>query len=201
VTVIDSTSRGDPARFRSFDELTQLLNAMPASAKDEGRVALLMRRGEGGGRETLPIALLEPDDGVPGDAWSRSKHRNGDMQIAVMEKGVAELIANGQPLALFGDCLVLDLDLSAGNLPPGSRLRVGEALLEVTHEPHNGCQKYRGRFGADALRLVWIQELRHRNLRGIYMRVVTAGRVKLGDCVNVLSRAVAASTKQAQFGT
>ena len=200
MTVINSTSRGDPARFRSFDELTQMLKAMPASAKNEGRVALLMRRDEGGRRETLQTAVLQPDDGVPGDAWSRSQRRNGEMQIAVMEKGVAELIGNGQPLALFGDCLVLDLDLSAGNLPPGSRLKVGEALLEVTPAPHNGCQKYRSRFGADALRLVWLEELRHRNLRGIYMRVVTAGRVNLGDRVNVLSRAHAeVSAKQQQF--
>jgi MOSC domain-containing protein YiiM len=193
VTVIDSTSRGDPARFRSLDELTQMLKAMPASATDEGRVALVMRRGEGGRRETLQDVVLVPDDGVPGDAWGRSQRRNGDMQIAVMEKAIAEFIANGQPLALFGDCLVLDLDLSAGNLPPGSRLRVGEALLEVTPAPHNGCQKYRARFGEDALRFVWMQELRHRNLRGIYMRVVTAGRVKPGDRVNVLSRAAAAA--------
>jgi MOSC domain-containing protein YiiM len=78
-------------------------------------------------------------------------------------------------------------------LPPGSRLRVGEALLEVTPAPHNGCQKYRARFGEDALRFVWMQELRHRNLRGIYMRVETAGRVKPGDRVNVLSRAAAAA--------
>jgi len=200
--VIDSTSRGDPARFRSFDELKQMLKAMPASAKDEGRVALLMRRGKGGARETLQTAVLEPDDGVPGDAWSRSQRRNGNMQIAVMEKCVAELIANGQPLALFGDCLVLDLDLSAGNLPAGSRLRVGEALLEVTPEPHNGCQKYRARFGPDALRLVWLEELRHRNLRGIYMRVVTAGRVRPGDRVIVLSRADAeVLRKQEQLAT
>jgi hypothetical protein len=193
VTVIDSTSRGDPARFRSFDDLMQMLKAMPPSGKDDGRVALLMRRGRGGRREALQKVVLEANDGVPGDVWGRSAQRTADMQIAVMEKGVAELIANGQPLILFGDCLVLDLDLSAGNLPPGSRLRVGEALLEVTPVPHNGCQKYRARFGPDALRFVWLQELRHRNLRGIYMRVVTPGEVELGDRVNVISRDAAAA--------
>jgi hypothetical protein len=202
VTTIDSTTRGDPARFRSLDELIRMLKDLPPSEKDEGRVALLMCRGEGGRRETLRKVVLEPNDGIPGDAWGRSARRNGDMQIAVMEKGVAELIANGQPLALFGDCLVLDLDLSAGNLPPGSRLRVGKALLEVTPEPHNGCQKYRSRFGPDALRFVWMEELRYRNLRGIYMRVVTPGQVERGDRVNVISRnAAAASAKQVQFAT
>src|SRR5215210_4651163 len=79
VTVIDSTTRGDPARFRSFDELTQMLQAMPASAKEEGRVSLLMRRGKAGRRETLQTVVLEPDEGVPGDAWGRSQRRKNDM--------------------------------------------------------------------------------------------------------------------------
>ena len=106
---------------------------------------------EGGRRETLQNVALGPDIGIPGDAWCRETERNQDMQIAVMELEVAELIANGQPLTLFGDCLLLDLDLSARNLTTGSRLRIGSALLEVTPMPHNGCRKFRGRFG-DELR-------------------------------------------------
>src|SRR5262245_56975072 len=110
------------------------------------------------------------------------------MQIAVMQKDVAEMIANGQSLTLFGDCLILDLDLSSANLPAGSRVKVGAATLEVTPEPHNGCMKFRSRFGADALRFVSIRELRHRNLRGIYMRVAEAGEVGARDPVEVISR-------------
>jgi MOSC domain-containing protein YiiM len=110
------------------------------------------------------------------------------MQIAVMEKDVAELIANGQPLTVFGDCLFLELDLSSGNLPPGSRVRVGGALLEVTSTPHNGCQKFRARFGDGALRFVSMRELRNRNLREIYMRVTEGGEVIVGASVDVISR-------------
>ena len=165
---------------------------MPPRGRDRGSVVLLMRRGEEGRREVLQEAVLGPDVGVPGDAWGRKPQRNGDMQIAVMEKDVAELIANGQPLTLFGDCLVLDLDLSVANLPPGSRLRIGGAALEVTAEPHNGCSKFRARFGDDALRFVSMRELRHRNLRGIYMRVAEGGAVRAGDPVEVLSRPRAA---------
>jgi MOSC domain-containing protein YiiM len=131
---------------------------------------------------------LTPDLGVPGDAWSRRASGNLEMQISVMQKDVAELIANGQPLTLFGDNLFLDLDLSTANLPPGSRVRIGGVLLEITPMPHNGCRKFKARFGDDALQLVWKPELRQRNLRGIYMRVVEEGEVTAGDRAEVTFR-------------
>jgi hypothetical protein len=191
VTIIDSNSVGDPDRFRSLDDLERMLEAMPPGNRDKGRVALIMTRHEGGRREALDRAVLEPDVGIPGDAWGRDADRDNDMQIAVMEKNVAEMIANGQPLILFGDCLFLDLDLCPANLPPGSRVQVGGAVLEVTPTPHNGCRKFRARFGDGALRFVSKRELRHRNLRGIYMRVATAGEVRAGDTADVISRPAA----------
>ena len=110
--------------------------------------------------------------------------------LTVMQVDVAELVANGQPLTVFGDNVFLELDLSADNLPTGSRVRIGRATLEVTAKPHNGCRKFAARFGHDALRLVNRAELRHRNLRGIYMRVVEAGHVAVGDPVEVLFRPI-----------
>jgi MOSC domain-containing protein YiiM len=185
---IDSNSVGDPSRFRALADLEAMLQSLPDGRANSGSVALLMRRGECGRREILERAVLAPETGIPGDAWGRSPQPRRDMQIAVMQKDVAELIANGQPLALFGDCLILDLDLSAGNLPAGSRVRVGGAVLEVTPEPHNGCRKFRARFGDGALRFVSGRDLRHRNLRGIYMRVAEQGEVKTGDPMTVISR-------------
>ena len=186
---IDSTSVGAQDRFLSLSTLEEGLSNLPSAGEDNGHVALLMRRGADGRREILDRAELKPDTGVPGDKWSRSERRNPGMQIAVMQTDIAELIANGQPLTLFGDCLILDLDLSTTNLPVGSRGRVGNALLEVTPEPHNGCLKFRARFGADALRFVSMKQLRHRNLRGIYMRVVEGGEVAINDAAIVRSRA------------
>jgi MOSC domain-containing protein YiiM len=105
-----------------------------------------------------------------------------------MRIDVARLFANGQPLFLFGDNLLVDLDLSLANLPTGSRLRLGAAQLEVTPEPHTGCAKFRQRFGADALRFTADRRFRHLRLRGIYLKVVDAGEVALGDSIEVLTR-------------
>jgi len=183
---IDSSSGGDPARHQQLDNLERAFTALPNAPKSVGRIALIVRKREGGVREMPERARLLPDAGLPGDAWGRRPEPDPEGQLTVMEKDVAELIANGQPLPLFGDNLIVELDLSRGNLPTGTRVRTGTALLEVTPKPHNGCHKFRGRFGADALRFVSRPDLRHRNLRGIYMRVIEAGDVALGDRVEVV---------------
>ncbi len=192
MVTIDSSSLGDPARYTTLDHLERSLAAMPGAPADRGRLVLLVRRWEGGLRETPERVRLEPDAGLPGDAWGRQKEPRPEAQITVRQIDVAELIANGQPLTLFGDNLFLDLDLSVSNLPTGSRLQVGGATLEVTSKPHNGCKKFHARFGADALRFVSRPDLRHRNFRGIYMRVVQPGEAALGDPVEVIARAASA---------
>jgi len=179
---------GDPSRHLPLGELEQKLGTLPAAPRDAGRVALLVRRRPDKVRETPTRIDLGPDSGVPGDAWGRGQKPDSTAQVTVMEIDVAEMIANGQPLTVFGDNLFLALDLSVENLPTGTRLRLGRALLEVTAKPHNGCRKFAARFGHDALRLVANPELRHRNLRGIYLCVVEAGEVAVGDAVAVVSR-------------
>ena len=179
---------GDPSRHLPLGELEQKLGTLLAAPRDAGRVALLVRRRADKVRETPTRIDLGPDTGVPGDAWGRGQKPDRAAQVTVMEIDVAEMVANGQPLTVFGDNLFLALDLSVENLPTGSRLRLGRALLEVTAKPHNGCRKFAARFGHDALRLVANPELRHRNLRGIYLCVVEAGEVAVGDAVAVVSR-------------
>lgn len=186
--LIDSSSVGDSARFLALDVLETRRAELPPAPRDTGRVRLVVKRGPGGQRETLPRVVLTRQSGVPGDAWGRQRGPAAEAQLTVMQIDIADLVANGQPLTLFGDQLFLDLDLSAANLPPGSRLRAGTATLEVTAMPHNGCRKFRERFGDAALRLVSTRELRHLNLRGVYMRVVEDGDVAVDDLVQVLSR-------------
>ncbi|MCI0344126.1 MAG: hypothetical protein L0221_01600 [Chloroflexi bacterium] len=186
--IIDSESTGDPARFLSLDLLAPAFAALSEAPRDRGSVALIVRRSEEGRRETPGRVRLVPGDGIPGDAWGRREHKTLDGSITVMQAAIAELMANGQPLVLFGDNLFLDLDLSTSNLGVGSRVRVGTAILEVTPKPHSGCGKFSGRFGVDALRLTATPEGRARRARGLYMRVVEAGDVSPGDAVEVLQR-------------
>ncbi len=178
---------GDSSRHVPLKELERGLAAL-APPKDVGTLALIVARGDDGRRETPERAVLTPEGGVPGDAWVRDAPEKIDAQITVMRIDVARLFASGQPLSLFGDNLLVDLDISVANLPAGSRLRLGAALLEVTPEPHTGCIKFRQRFGGDALRLTADRRFRDLRLRGIYTKVVEGGEVAPGDPIEVLRR-------------
>ncbi|HKE10049.1 MAG TPA: MOSC domain-containing protein [Myxococcota bacterium] len=180
--------RGDPQCHRSLAELERGLRRLAGSPSTSGRLSLIVRRREDGVRETPERVRLSPQEGVPGDGWMRRPRRDPEAQLAVMQRDVAELIANGQPLSVFGDNLFVELDLSSANLPPGSRLRLGDALVVVTPKPHNGCLKFQGRFGQEALRFVQATPTRGQNLRGIYWRVVESGEVAVGDPIDVVSR-------------
>jgi MOSC domain-containing protein YiiM len=182
------TLKEDISQQPPFEELESGLADL-APPSDTGTLALIVTRGNEGQRGTPQHALLTPEGGVPGDAWARRSPRKIDSQITMMRVDVARLLANEQPLSLFGDNLLVDLDLSVANLPTGSRLRLGSALVEVTPEPHNGCAKFKRRFGDSALRLTADARFRPLRLRGIYVKVVEAGEVALGDSIQVLTRA------------
>ena len=184
----DYGPHGDASRHLSMAQLDAGLAALPVVPKDTGHLRLIVRRRADGVREALESVCLSADEGVPGDGWSRRPPRKPDAQLAVMNHDIAELIANGQPLTLFGDNLFVDLDVSAASLPFGTRLRVGEAVLEMTPEPHDGCYKFNERFGNDALKFVQGKATRHQNRRGVYWKVIDSGAVCVGSAVEVLSR-------------
>jgi MOSC domain-containing protein YiiM len=180
--------RGDASRHLPGEALEAHLRALPAAPRERGCVTLIVLRRPDGVRETPARVWLSPEEGVPGDRWGRRSPEKRDAQLAVMCRAVAEVIANGQPLTVFGDNLFVDLDVSAENLPLGTRLRLGSAVVEVSPKPHDGCHKFKARFGGDALRAVQAPETRSQNRRGIYWTVVEAGECGVGDAVEVLAR-------------
>ncbi len=173
----------DPAH-RPFEALEEAIQRLGPGPQDNGSVDTIVLRLPGEGRATPDRALVSPDWGLHGDRWALNPDRNPDAQITLMNAGVALAVAGSQDrVPLSGDNLIVRLDLSETNLPPGTRLRIGEALLEVTALPHTGCPKFSRRFGEEALRLVNLKDYRPRKLRGIYVRVVEAGQIGVGDAI------------------
>jgi MOSC domain-containing protein YiiM len=179
---------GDATRHLPGKDLERDLGRLASPPADAGRLRVIVRRLSDGSRDRPERVRLTPEDGVPGDGWGRRPPRDPEAQLAVMRNDVAELIANGQSLELFGNNLFVDLDVSAENLPDGARLRVGGAVVEVTPFPHNGCAKFSARFGPDALRFVQAPATRGQNRRGIYWKVIEAGDAGIGDSIRVLTR-------------
>jgi MOSC domain-containing protein YiiM len=160
-----------------------------AAPQEEGTLELIVRRPEVEEREVVEEAQLDLDVGLVGDNWStrgRSGGRpaNTKAQLTIKSARAAALVA-GDPerWPLAGDQLYVDFDLSGDNIPPGTRLEIGEAVIEVTDEPHTGCKKYSSRFGLDALMFVNSPDGRALNLRGINTRVVKPGTIRVGDAV------------------
>lgn len=176
-------------KHRTTDELHAGLIEIRQSPADDGELELIVRRPGIGLREILPEGQLDLVEGLVGDTWrtrpsSRTpdKSPHPDMQINIINARLIELVAQERERwALAGDQLYVDLDLSAANLPPGTRLAIGTALIEVTKEPHTGCGKFVERFGVDAMKFVNSPLGRELNLRGVNARVVQPGIIRAGD--------------------
>lgn len=179
---------------RRVEELEAGLASIRESPRDEGPVALIVRRPGVGARETLDEAEIDAADGLVGDNWrvrgssmtpDRSAHP--DMQLTLMNARAIDLIAGDRERwALAGDQLFVDLDLGVDNMPAGTRLALGSAVLEITELPHTGCKKFATRFGVDAVKFVNSPEGRRLRLRGVNARVVESGTVRVGDLARKL---------------
>ena len=170
-------------------ELEAGLDAIRQSPKDEGVLEMIVRRPRVDEREVLDNGELDLQQGLAGDSWTMrrsSRTADGsphpDSQLNIMNSRVIALVAGDKDRwQLAGDQLFLDLDLSADNLPAGTQLALGSAVIEVTPPPHLGCHKFVARFGLDAMKFVNSALGRQLHLRGINAKVVTAGTVRVGD--------------------
>lgn len=175
-------------------ELEEGLEHILASPKDHGSVELIVRRPAVDQRESLANGRLDVDQGLVGDSWLTrgSRHMPGgvadpEMQLNIMNSRVVALVASDPDRReLAGDQLYLDMDLSYDNLPPGTKLSIGDAVIEVTEPPHTGCRKFAARFGKQAMVFVNSGRGKQLNFRGINAKVVQSGDIKLGDIATKL---------------
>lgn len=173
----------------TMDELEAALDHLREAPKDNGVVQLIVRRPRVDHREVIEEAELDPVKGLIGDSWSvRPSSRTPDhsphpeMQINIMNSRVTALVAQEKdrwPLA--GDQLYIDMNLSKENLPAGTQLAIGTAVLEVSPLPHTGCHKFVARFGADAMKFVNSPAGKELCLRGINARVIKGGVIRVGE--------------------
>ena len=179
------------ARHLSLEELQEGLSEILRSPQDQGALRAIVIRPEVDARVSLQQCELSPEGGVHGDNWAKGcwmslpdGRPHPDVQVTIMNARTIALIAQDEARwALAGDNLFVDLDLSGDNLPPGTRLSIGSALLEITAVPHKGCRKFADRYGVDATRFVNSREGLRLHLRGIYARIVERGVVSVGDTV------------------
>ena len=175
-------------------ELESGLSHVCQSPKDEGELALIVRRPSFDEREVLEEGLLDLHEGLSGDNWrTRGSSRTADgsshpdMQLNVMNVRFTDLVAQDKERwQLAGDQLYVDLDLSEENLPAGTQLGVGTAVIEVTAQPHTGCKKFMARFGKDALAFVSTPLGKQLRLRGLNAKVIQPGTIRTGDKIRKL---------------
>jgi hypothetical protein len=180
----------------TMTELEAGLDEIRRSPQDEGVLKLIVRRPQVGVREVLAEAQLDLREGLVGDNWrvrGASNTFDGsahpEMQLNIMNARAIALVAGAEERwQLAGDQLFIDIDLSADNLPPFSRLAIGSAIVEVTAQPHTGCRKFKARFGSDAMKFVNSAVGKELRLRGVNAKVVQGGVIRVGDRAQKLGR-------------
>ena len=179
------------AEHANLDRLNDRLDYIDQSPADKGLLRAIVIRPATDQRESLQECELSPELGVHGDNWAQGcwlslpdGRPHPEVQVTLMNARVIELLA-GSPdrWELAGDNLYVDLDLGVENLPVGQRLQIGSVTLEITDQSHTGCKKFAQRYGADAVKFVNSPEGKRRHLRGIYAKILEAGRVRVGDPV------------------
>ncbi|HEY2599149.1 MAG TPA: MOSC domain-containing protein [Candidatus Dormibacteraeota bacterium] len=174
--------------------LEESLDHIRQAPQSGGTVELIVARPGVDQREVLTEGWLEVGGGLKGDTWrSRGSSRTPDggaspdaMLTLMSARAAAAIAGERERWALAGDQLYVDLDLSLANLPPGSRVQIGSAVIEFSEAPHTGCAKFSARYGNEAQVFVNSRAGRELRLRGANCQVVVAGMVRQGDVIRKL---------------
>lgn len=176
----------------TIEELDRLYAALPPRPGDAAQIDSLNVRPGPNQREAREQIELDPERGAIGDRWERKTwmylpdgRPDPRVQLALCN---TSLLAFMQRMAGTqhhpGDTIFTNLDLSAKNLPAGSRLRVGAAIIEISDVENDACAKFAAHYGE--LILQWIRRPEHRplRLRGAFARAVHGGKIQRGDVIS-----------------
>ena len=166
------------------------IRSLPTSPKENGSVEGLVIRPEGSGegeRQIVESVVVVPESGVEGDRWAASPYAAPGNEVSLINAHLLSVISDGDKErgALSGDNLQVDLDLSEENLPIGTRLSIGGAVLEVSDVEHRPCGHFVERFGAKAAKRVARANKIGLRGRGVLCHVRVRGEIKLGDQISV----------------
>jgi hypothetical protein len=176
---------------QTFQQLMDAWANLEPSPTKSGTIEMIVRRPAVDEREHLQSCELSTDVGVVGDNWqargsasTSDGSANPEAQITLMNSRIAQLIAQDQSRwDLAGDQFFVDFDLSMHNLPTGTQINIGTAILEISETPHTGCDKFARRYGAHARKFVMTDEGKQARLRGVNARVIQGGTVQQGDVI------------------
>ncbi len=184
------------ASHLTIEQLDAGLDHIRRSPADSGTLLMIVRRPDVDKREIVAEGILDVEDGLAGDTWhvrgsasTPDGSPNPEAQVTIINSRALDLMAQSEDRwQLSGDQLVIDIDMSKENLPPGTRLSIGSAVIEISEKPHTGCVKFADRFGKDALRFVSTPLAMQMRLRGVNTRVVQSGKIRTGDIVEKIPR-------------
>ena len=183
--------------FLNMEELEAGIKFILESPKDNGKLELIVIRPDVEQRKILSTGELSTVEGLVGDSWIKrpdsktpdKKPRLGT-QITIMNSRVTSLITKKlyksekekfEKWSLAGDQFFVDMDLSYDNLPPGTKLSLGNAEIEISSDPHNGCEKFKNWYGKDARDFVNSEMGKKHNFRGIQGKVIKNGSVGINE--------------------
>lgn len=177
------------ATHPDLDRLQRALPHVLAAPKDGAAIETICFRPGYNLREFPDRITLTRDRGIPGERWlDRPWMRLADgspdprIQVSILGRRVLDLVWRDRDATPHpGDTFIADMDFSQANLPAGTRLALGGAVLRVSDVFNDGCVKWRARYGDAAKHWITLPDNIPLRLRGILCEIVQDGDVKLGD--------------------
>jgi len=154
--------------------------------KDAAPVAQLCFRPDYGLRTFPERLVLTRAGGIPGERWAKAPWmRLADgapdprIQVSILPARIRDLVCGDRLHP--GDPVIADIDVTHANMPVGTLLQLGTAVVRVSDAFNDACVKWKVRYGVEAKE--WVVAHPELRLRGILCSIEQDGEVRLGDVI------------------